>query len=70
MGMVCRPLDEFKAFVKDEGFDLNEAEAQAVFDEMYEMDLSEEELDAVSGGAEWCVSYDNSKEHRGWGRRK
>lgn len=52
-GMACTSLEEFQAFVKDQGLDLEEDEAQAVFEEMYERELSEDELDAVAGG-EWC----------------
>jgi len=53
-GMACKSLEEFKAFVQAEGFDLDENEAQAIFEEMYEMELSDEELEGVAGGASWC----------------
>ena len=64
-GMACKSLDEFQAFVKTEGFDLNEEEAQAIFEEMYEMELSDEELMGVAGGKQWrdceggyvCTTY-------------
>ena len=52
-GMSCKTLDEFQAFIKDQGFDLTEDEAQAFFEEMYATELTEEELDAVAGGG-WC----------------
>lgn len=53
-GMTCKSLDDFKAFVKSEGFDLDDAEAQAIFEEMYAMELTDEELMGVAGGMEWC----------------
>ena len=53
-GMACKSLDEFKAYVKSEGFDLDEAEAQAIFEEMYATDLSDDELEGVAGGMDWC----------------
>ena len=52
-GLACKSLEEFQAFVKDQGFDLEEDEAQAYFEEMYEMELTEEELQAVAGGGSW-----------------
>ena len=57
-GLACKSLDEFQSFVKDEGFDLDEAEAQAIFEEMYEMELSDKDLEAVAGGTSWgCKEY-------------
>ena len=53
-GMACKSLDEFKSYVKGEGFDLDEAEAQAIFEEMYATDLSDDELEGVAGGMDWC----------------
>ena len=53
-GMACKSLDDFKAYVKGEGFDLDEKETQAIFEEMYATELSDEELEAVAGGSEWC----------------
>lgn len=58
-GMACKSLDEFKAFVQSEGLDLDEAEAQALFEDMYEMELSAEELDAVAGGLPWDMPGDD-----------
>jgi len=52
-GMACKSLGEFKAFVKGEGFDLDENEARALFEEMYEMELSDEEFEGVAGGVSW-----------------
>lgn len=53
-GMACKSIDEFKAFVEDEGFDLDEGEAEAFFEEMYATGLSDDELEAVAGGMDWC----------------
>ncbi len=53
-GMACKSLDEFKAYVEAEGFDLDEAETQAIFEEMYETELSDAELMGVAGGKKWC----------------
>ena len=41
-GMACKSLDDFHAFIKGEGLDLDEEEAQAIFEEMYEIELSDE----------------------------
>mgnify|MGYP002627532854 CR=1 FL=1 len=62
-GMACKSLEEFQAYVKEQGFDLDEKEAQAIFEEMFAMELSDEELDAVAGGWDGrcsdndCVNY-------------
>ena len=70
-GMACKSLDEFQAYVKGEGFDLDEAEAQAFFEEMYAMELSDEELTAVAGGLSWSLRDDEcGKYTRGKSRRK
>lgn len=58
-GMTCKSLDEFQTFIKGEGFDLDEAEAQAIFEDMYELELSNEELDAVAGGLPWDMPADD-----------
>lgn len=58
-GMACKSLEEFQAFVKSEGFDLDEDEAQAIFEDMYEMELSSEQLDAVAGGLPWSMPADD-----------
>lgn len=50
-GMACKTLEEFKAFVGAEGLDLDDAETQAAFDEMNGMELSEDDLDNIAGGA-------------------
>ena len=69
-GLACKSLDEFKEFVKQEGFQLDEKEAQAVFEELYEAGLSDEELDAVAGGTAWhdsectenqCLRYGSNR---------
>ena len=52
--MACKSLEEFKAYIESEGFELDEEEAQAFFEEMYAMELSDDELEAVAGGLEWC----------------
>ena len=72
-GMVCKSLDEFKSYVKGEGFDLDEAEAQAIFEEMYATDLSDDELEGVAGGMEWCdcnTGHECTDFHPHWRRRK
>lgn len=55
-GMACKSLGEFEEFAKQEGFDLDEQEAQAVFERLYETGLSDEELASVAGGGQW---YEN-----------
>ena len=71
-GMACKSLDEFQAYVKDEGFDLDETEAQAIFEEMFEMELSDEDLEAVAGGFLWsCEDNVCTELHdHHWRRRK
>ena len=70
-GMACKSLEEFQAFVKGQGFDLEEDEAQAFFEEMYEMELTDEELEAVAGGNYWdgtsaeeCPDYHDGRRRR------
>ena len=71
-GMSCKSLDEFKAFIKDEGLDVSDEEAQSFFEEMYNMELSDEELEAVASGGWWdechifkeCKDYQMKVTHR------
>lgn len=69
--MACKSLDDFHAFIKGEGLDLDEEEAQAIFEEMYEIELSDEELEALSGGIVWscegqyeCTTFEPRRRHR------
>ena len=52
-GIACKTLDEFKDFAEREGFQLSEAEAQDIFEQLYANGLSDEEIEAVAGGTEW-----------------
>ena len=68
--MACKSLGEFREFVISEGFDLSEEESKAVFEQIYEVGLSDKELEAVAGGTEWhdsectelqCLKYGSNR---------
>ena len=48
---ACATLDEFKEMAKAEGFDLSEEEAENLFRATRTGELSEADLDSVSGGS-------------------
>ena len=49
--LECKTADELVALAKAEGFTLTKEEAEAYLSEMDNMELDEEALDKVAGGA-------------------
>ena len=54
---ACKSAEELKELAKSEGIELTDEEAEAYFAELNDVRLSDDELDAVSGGKEKCDDY-------------
>ena len=48
--MKCQTADELIALAKSEGIEITKEEAEAYLDELADMELNAEELEAVAGG--------------------
>ena len=51
--MACETAEELMELAKAEGIELTKGEAEAYLLEMEEMELSDEEMKLVAGGAIW-----------------
>lgn len=61
---ACESVDELKDFAVAEGINLTDDEAQACFDKLNPLKLTDEELDEVAGGLAYdFTSIEEKKEH-------
>ena len=54
----CATLEEFKTLAKAEGFDLTEEEAENYFSATRGGELSDDDLDKISGGTKYSTGVD------------
>ena len=55
--MQCKTADELMALARSEGFEITKEEAEAYFAELADVELDEEVLRSVAGGACWdCMA--------------
>ena len=55
--MECENAKELMEYVKSEGMDITEEEAEAYLDELSCIELDKENLDKVAGGYNICENY-------------
>ena len=55
--MECENAKELMEYVKSEGMDITEEEAEAYLDELSCIELDKENLDKVAGGYNVCENY-------------
>ena len=58
IGMNCESPEQFREVCANINIELTEEEAEMYFDELDDVDLSPEEMQAIAGGKIWGKEYD------------
>ena len=53
VAMQCNNANELVELVKSKGYDITQEEAEAYLEQFSSYELTDEELDGISGGQEW-----------------